>query len=85
MTEKIGGNMPLNMVHRDQRLVQGKGKALHAAHAGEQRAHQTGAIGHRQGIHILQGHARFPHRLVHHRITGFHMRPAGNFRDHAAV
>ena len=49
----IGGDMALNMVDGNHRLAAGIAEALHAVHAGEQRAHQPRAVGHGKGVHVL--------------------------------
>ena len=81
----VCAHVAFNMVDAHQRFSRRERQALHAVDAGQQRADQARALGHRQGIHFLQAHARFPQRLVHHPVAGFHMSPAGNLRHHAAV
>ena len=85
MGQVIGGNVALNVVHGDQGLACGIAQALHAADAGEQRAHQPRAVGDGEGIHVSKAHVRLPQGLIHHPVAGLHMGAAGDLRHHAAI
>ena len=56
MRKVIGADVPLDVIDRNQRLIRRIGQRLGAAHARQQRAYQTGAVGDADGVHIAQLH-----------------------------
>ena len=55
----VGADMALDVVHPDQGDPGRKAQSLCCGNTDQERAHQTGPVGHRDGIHFLKGPAGF--------------------------
>ena len=77
--------MPLEMIHRDQRLAESKGKCLGVQNADQQRAGQTWSLRHGHGIEVVEADARLLHRRPDDRDDVAEMFARGQFGDDAAI
>lgn len=82
--EQIGKDMPFHVIHRDERLVQRPGRRLGCRHAHEERPHQTGALRHGDGIHVVPGAPRLAEGLLRHGQHVLDMMAGCDLRHHAA-
>ena len=81
----IGGDVPTDMVHGNQRLPHGEGRCLGKIHADKNRTDEAWGIGHGNGIDISPGQVCLLQSLIGKTIDGFNVLPGGNFRHHTAV
>ena len=77
--------MPLDVIDGDEGLIQGEGQALGRGNAGQQRPHQTGAIGYGDGVHRPEGQARPVQGFADEGGDGFHMAAGGHLGHDATV
>ena len=82
--ERVGEDMPGDMMHRHQRLVIGPGQRLGRMHADMQAADQPRPLRHGDRIDIRYAEIRLFERLFDHHGDVFHMDAAGHFRNDAA-
>ncbi len=78
-------DMPLQVIHPDQRLIQPKRQRLRVRNPHQQRPRQPRPLRHSNRIQILKPNARTAHRLTHHRHDVAQMLARGQLRNHAAV
>ena len=83
--DEVRGDMALDMVHADQRLVRGPGEGLRGRYSDQQRSHQPRSVGDAHRVHLLQGHIRLLQGRFHHLIDLFNMLSGRDLRHHAAV
>ena len=85
MLNKVGGDMPLNMVHADKRQPFCKGKCLCKGNADQERTDQSRSARDGNGIHLRQLCIRLRQRFTNHAVYLFDMFSGGDFRNHASV
>ena len=83
--EEGGIDVALEMVDADQRQAVHPCQRLGQRAADQQRAHQTGALRHRQAVEIAEAHAGLGQRLLDDRHDDLDVPPRGELRHHAAV
>ena len=83
--QQYGVNVSLKMVHRDQRLLQGKSQRLGIADAHQQSPRQSRPLRDRDGIDRLISLSRFRQSLPHHRNNRAQVLARGQFRNHSAI
>ena len=83
--QKRRRDVAADVVHRDERLVQGKGKRLAEVRADEQRTDKARRTGRRDRVHVVLIHAGVRKRLLGHAHDRLHMAARGNLGHDAAV
>ncbi len=73
------------MVYANQRLSCRIRKRLCLRKPNQQRPHQSGTVGHADGIHFFQCHACVRQCLLNDTVNIFNMLSGCNFRHYAAV
>lgn len=80
-----GGEMPADMVRRDEGFVQRIGERLGKGHPDEQRAQKPRAVSDGDGVQISVSDARLFHGALHHGGNRLGMGAGGDLRHYAAV
>jgi hypothetical protein len=80
-----GVDVPLEVVHADERFPGSHRQALGRVQPDHQRAGQTGSARGGDGVHVADGHVRFGERLLDDRHDGQHVLARGHLREDAAV
>ena len=83
--DEVRGNMAFDVVHGNEGLLRGVGKPLGVGDPHEQRADQSGAVGHRHGVDIINRHICLGKRFGAHRANLFYMAARSDLRHDAAV
>ena len=78
-------DVPLKMVHRNQRFLQRKGKRLGEADANQQSTRQSRPLRDRDGIDGRISLSRLGQRLPHHRDDRAQVLARREFRNHSAI
>ena len=78
-------NVRLQVIDADEGFPQREGDGLGGVQPGNQRTGQTGAVGDRHHVHVLQPQPAGLHRLLQHRRQVADVLPRGHLRHHAAV
>ncbi len=78
-------DVAFKMIDRDQRAVRCQGYCLRESDADQQRAGETGALGHRDGIKLLIADVGAVHRFTDDRHNSAEMFAAGELRNDAAI
>ena len=81
----VGGDVPPQVVHRDEGLPHGEGGALGEVHPHQQGSDEPRPIGHRHRVDVGPGHPRLRQGPVRQGGNGLHMLAGGDLRHHAAV
>ena len=81
----VGGNVPPDVMDRDQGLVQRQRGGFGEIHAHQNRSDKTGRISHRHGVDVPAGQPGFLQRLIRKSVDGLDVLSGSNFRHHAAV
>ena len=91
--ELVGEQVPLEVIHADERFVGRKRKALGERHAHHERAHQTGSLGHTNRCKLGRGDGparqtealgSLLQRSIHHTDDDLHVLARGDLGNHAA-
>ena len=91
--ELIGKQVPLEVIHADERFVGRKRKALGERHAHHKRAHQTRSLGHANRRELGRGDGpacqtealgSLLQRSIHHTDDDLHVLARGDLGNHAA-
>ena len=85
MLDVIGGNVPLNVMDSDQRLLSRIGDGLCLGYAHQKRAYQAWPVGHADSVHLLQCHPRLRKGRFHHLVNLFNMFPRRDLGHHSAI
>ena len=78
-------NMSFDKVYANQRLSSRIRKRLCLRKPNQQRPHQSGTVGHADGIHFFQCHACVRQCLLNDTVNIFNMLSGCNLRHNAAV
>ena len=81
----IGGNMPFDMMHANQRQLLRIGNRLGCRHTHEEGSHKPGAVGDSHRVDVIKSHPRFFQRQFDHLIDFFDVFAGRNLRNHTAV
>ena len=80
----IRRKMPLDVRYGVERFFPRIRKPLGIVHADEQRAEQSGAVSHGDGVYVIFAGVRLLKRLCDHVVNGKRVVPAGNLRHYSA-
>ena len=83
MADKIGKDMPLQMIYPNQRHIQSKGQSLGSRYSHQQGAYQARAIGNSYLVNISKLHASLGQSLINYRHNINNMLAGGNLRHDA--
>ncbi|CAH0200341.1 hypothetical protein SRABI128_01723 [Microbacterium sp. Bi128] len=83
--EDVGRDVPDEVVHRVQRLVEGDREPFRGAHADHERPGESGAARHGHRVDVGQGHAGFGERRVDRGLQRLQVRARGDLGHDAAV
>ena len=84
MLERLREEVPLHVVHTDDRLSRAVGEPLGVTHPDEQRAHQPRCIGHCNDIDVRQAHGGLAEGLLDDWHDGGDVRAGCDLRHYAA-
>ena len=82
--QRVGQDVPFDVVDTDQRQIRRQGQGLARGKAHQQRSDQTGASGHGHPVQVFQFKFLPFEKVVHQRQQIDQMSAAGQFGDHAA-
>ena len=83
--EVVGGDVPPQMVHRDEGQPGGEGQALGEVHPHQQGPDEPRGVGDGDAVQVGEGLAALGQSLPHHPGDGLAVAAGGNLRHHAAV
>ena len=83
--QQYGVDVAFEVVDGDQRLFQGKRQRLGIAQADQQRAGESGPLGHRKRVDACHAEPRLLDRLAHDRNNGSQVFARGELGNHSAV
>ena len=83
--EQHGMNVSFEMIHGDQRLVEGEGQRLGISDSDQQGARQPRPLGHRQRVNRLIGLPGIGQSFANHRHNRLQMLARSQLRNHAAI